>query len=720
MTEQGHGPVNTRYTEDRELSWLKFDERVMEEAWDDQVPLFERLKFASIFTSNLDEFFMIRVGSISDMSLLKEAHRDKRSGMTPKEQLKAIFRAVAPLYKQRDKLMEQLETRLRSCNICRLSYEEIDSKERKQLERYWRDYVQPVLSPMVVNPHHPFPHLPSKHLCVVVGLQAEGETLCGLIPIPKTLAPFYLFPEQGVRYILMEQIILAYANRLFERYTITERCVIAVTRNGDISPEDEDSEVGDDFRQHMKKVLKKRARLAPVRLEVQGEASEALLSYLCQRLDLPWEQMFRTRSPIDLNYVYALEGKLPAESRAALCNPPYTPCWPGTLVKGEKLIPQIARQDVLLYYPYHSMEPFLQLVREAANDPAVLSIKITIYRLAGKSKLVEYLAAAAENGKDVTVLMELRARFDEQNNIAWAEWLEQAGCTVLYGFEDVKVHSKICLITRRSKGGVTTITQIGTGNYNEKTAKLYSDLCLMTANAEIGADATAFFQNMATSNLYGTYQHLLVAPHGFKNRMLALMDEEIAKCRAGKEGRIFIKVNSITDRELIDKLAEASEAGVKITMNVRGICCIRPGVPECTENIRVFSIVGRYLEHARVFAFGAGGDMKMYLGSPDFMTRNTERRVEIACPVLDMAIQRQLKHDLQLLCEDRVKARELDSAGDYHKIACHGEALLNAQERLMKEAQQEAEQAEAARKAASERPKGVLPHLIDWLRSRRR
>ena len=508
--------VDTRYTQERELSWLRFNERVLEEAKDERVPLFERLKFAAIFTSNLDEFFMIRVGSITDMTLSKQTHVDSKSGLTPSQQLQAIFKTVPGLYKQRDKILSQLEKRLRTCNICNLAPSELDGKERKLVERWFRDYVQPVLSPMVVDSHHPFPHLPSNSLAIALSLRMGTERCFGLVPIPRNLPPYIQLEERGLRYLLTEQVVLAYTDTLFENYQVEEKCVVSVTRNADISPEDEDYDVGEDFRAHMQKVLKKRARLAPVRLEIQGGASPELQQYLCQRLNLTDAQVFHAKGPLNMGYVYSLENKLPQESAAALCYPPYTPQWPAGLAKGEKLIPQVLRRDALLFYPYQSMEPFLQLVREAANDPAVLSIKITIYRLASTAKLVEYLAAAAENGKDVTVLMELRARFDEQNNIAWAQRLEEAGCTILYGFEGYKVHSKICLITRREKGRIQYITQIGTGNYNEKTAKLYTDFCLMTASPAIGADGAVFFQNMATSNLNGEYHQLLVAPHGLK------------------------------------------------------------------------------------------------------------------------------------------------------------------------------------------------------------
>ena len=704
--------VDTRYTQERELSWLRFNERVLEEAKDERVPLFERLKFAAIFTSNLDEFFMIRVGSITDMTLSKQTHVDSKSGLTPSQQLQAIFKTVPGLYKQRDKILSQLEKRLRTCNICNLAPSELDGKERKLVERWFRDYVQPVLSPMVVDSHHPFPHLPSNSLAIALSLRMGTERCFGLVPIPRNLPPYIQLEERGLRYLLTEQVVLAYADTLFENYQVEEKCVVSVTRNADISPEDEDYDVGEDFRAHMQKVLKKRARLAPVRLEIQGGASPELQQYLCQRLNLTDAQVFHAKGPLNMGYVYSLENKLPQESAAALCYPPYTPQWPAGLAKGEKLIPQVLRRDALLFYPYQSMEPFLQLVREAANDPAVLSIKITIYRLASTAKLVEYLAAAAENGKDVTVLMELRARFDEQNNIAWAQRLEEAGCTILYGFEGYKVHSKICLITRREKGRIQYITQIGTGNYNEKTAKLYTDFCLMTASPAIGADGAVFFQNMATSNLNGEYHQLLVAPHGLKNRLLDLMDGEIEKARQGKPARIFVKVNSVTDRELIDKLAQASQAGVPVTMNVRGICCLRPGVPGLTDHIKVFSIVGRYLEHPRIYAFGVGEETRIYIGSADLMTRNTERRVEIACPVLDPAVRRQIRHYVELYCSDNEKARVLQPDGSYTRVERpEGAPGIDAQAALMDEAEREA-LAAAQAPPAPERRSGLLSRLF--------
>ncbi len=678
--------IDTRYTQDRELSWLRFNERVLDEARDASVPLLERLKFAAIFTSNLDEFYMIRVGSLSDMLLIHEPHIDSRTGQTPEQQLRGIFQAVAQLYQQRDHVVAQLERHLRTCNICRLRPSELDGKQRRQMEDWFRTELQPILSPQVVDARRPFPHLSNKALNIVLQLGGEGKNSFGLIPVPQSIPPYLRLQEDGLHYILTEDVLLACAGALFPNFTVESGTVAAVTRNADISPEDEAYEVDEDIRQHKRKIVKKRRRLAPVRLELQGEREEKLGDFLCKRLNLNRRQVFFSNTPLRMDYVFSLETELSAEQRATLCDPPYTPQRPAWLHPSEKLIPQILRRDALLFYPFESMNPFLQLVREASSDPAVLSVKITIYRLASKAKLAEYLCAAAENGKEVTVLLELQARFDEQNNIQWAERMEEAGCTILYGAENIKVHSKICLITRREHGKLQYITQIGTGNYNEKTAKQYTDLCLMTANPELGADAAALFQNMATVNLEGTYQHLLVSPYQLRNSIQALIEQEIAK---GEQGYIFLKLNSITHRRLIDHLAEASQAGVEVVMNVRGICCLLPGVPGLTEHITVFSIVGRYLEHARIYRFGRGEDAALYISSADFMTRNTERRVEVACPVLDPAVRQRIFHILDVLAADNVKSRQLGADGRWHE-RWTGESPCNSQAQFQTEAIQAA------------------------------
>ncbi len=659
-----NGQICTAYTQDRELSWLRFNQRVLEEAMDESVPLMERLKFAAIFGDNLDEFFMVRVGSLHDMSLLKQTHIDNKTGKTPAEQLSDIFQALIPLYQQRDRVLEELEPRCRACNICRLGIDDLDGNASRQVQAWFETQARAILSPQIVDMHNPFPHLPNKGLNIVLSLRRDGKTLLGILPVPDSLPPFLRLEERGIHYILTQDILLAFSDLVFDQFTVEEKAVVCVTRNADITPEDEAYDVEMDFRQHMRKIMKKRTRLAPVRLEIQGHLGEKTVQDLCRRLELAPEQVFRLTGPIRLSYLFSLGDLLPKESAAALCDPPYPPCFSPALKKGERIYPQLERKDILLFYPYESMEPFLRLLAEAAIDPDVLSIKITIYRLAARSRLAESLCAAAENGKQVVVLMELRARFDEQNNIQWAERLEEAGCTILYGFEGIKVHSKVCLITRREHGRVRYFTQVGTGNYNEKTARQYTDLSLMTADQEIGADAALLFQNMATGNLNGTYHRLLVSPFALRDRVCACIDREIAK---GMDGYIFLKLNSLTDRMIIDKLVQASQAGVEVVMNIRGICCLLPGIQGLTEHIRVFSIVGRYLEHSRIYCFGRDENALLYIASADFMTRNTERRVEVACPVLDGRTRARVFHIIRLLQKDNVKARELGPDGTWRR-----------------------------------------------------
>ena len=656
---------NYEYTQNRELSWLRFNQRVLEEAEDPTVPLMERMKFVEIFTNNLNEFFMIRVGSLSDLALLKDEPIDNKSGLTASEQLKAVFKACIPLYKQRDKVYSEVEVALSTCNICRIRTDELKDKQKKQVKTWFEEQILPILSPQLIDMHHPFPHLANDNLYIVLKTLDRNEEKFGIIPVPPQLPRFVLLDEAGIHYVLIEDVILEYAEKIFQTVTVLDKATVMVTRNADIAPEDEAYEVEEDFRTLMRKVVRKRTRLAPVRLEIQGKKVPDIQEFLCRKLNLPDEQVFYTKAPIDLKYIYAVSDLLTPESRTALCDPAYTPKWPVTLKEKEKLIPQVLDHDVMLFYPYESMEPFLALVKEAANSPDVVSIKITIYRLAKRAKLAEYLAAAAENGKNVTVLMELRARFDEQNNIEWAERLEEAGCTILYGAENIKVHSKVCLITLRSKGKTSYITQIGTGNYHEKTAKLYTDLSLITADPVIGADASLLFQNLATLNYNGNYKKLLASPYKMRDKVVELIDEEIAK---GSDGYVFFKLNSLSDRVIIDKLEEASRAGVQVVMNIRGICCLLPGIEGHTENVKVFSIVGRYLEHTRIYRFGKGDDALLYISSADFMTRNMVRRVEIACPVEDPKTRAKVFKIIDELQKDNVKARVMGSDGSYSRI----------------------------------------------------
>ena len=674
------------YTQNRELSWLAFNERVLAEAADESVPLLERLKFASIFTSNLDEFFMIRVGSLFDLMGVEPGRRDSRSGMTPEEQLHAIYDAVRPLYREREAVCLGLERLLRRYDICRLEWKELSGSEKKYCQRYFHSEVEPIISPQIVDTHHPFPHLKNNVLHIGAWVKYRSRDVFGVIPMPEALPGVLFLPcDEGLRYIHMEELLLHHAGDIFANYDVRAKCVFRVTRNADINPEDEafDMDENDDFRKKMRKALRQRTRLAPVRLELSERISGDFLEYLKKRLPVTDEQVFFTSAPLRLDYAFSLAGKLAdPELRRALTYPEFKPCRNAQIRTGESMIRQVSRSDKLLSFPFESMSPFLTLLKEASEDPDVISIKITIYRLARKAKLVEYLCAAAENGKDVTVFIELRARFDEQNNIDWSERLEDAGCNVFYGFESYKIHSKICLITRRERGEIRYITQVGTGNYNEKTAEQYTDVSLLTSNRDIGQDAVEFFKNMSIGELDGEYRHLLVSPYSLKREVLRLMDGEIAK---GSAGRMRFKINSLTDMDIIERLRKASRAGVRIDMVVRGICCILPGIPGETENIHIVSIVGRFLEHSRIYCFGEGESERMYISSADFMTRNTQRRVETACPIYDSAVRAKLNGIMDLCLMDNVKARELHADGSYSPVH-GGEERLDAQQLQMERA----------------------------------
>ena len=689
-----------KYTQNRELSWLKFNQRVLEEAQDPDVPLLERMKFVAIFTSNLDEFFMIRVGSLYDMASLKEMELDRRSKMTPKEQLERIYEAVEPLYKERDKTYSEIKKRLSPYGICGLSFKELQDPEKKYVKKYFKEQILPVLSPQIVDRNHPFPHLLNKEIYVIASLKRGNQKLFGLVPVPTYLSEILLLPGHDIRYIRMEKILMEYLEIIFDKYEVSDKNYICVTRNGDVSPDDEALDINEDFRNLMKKTLSKRRKMAVVRLETANPLTENMERYFCDRFCITPKQIFRTKMPMKLSYIFSVAEKVPEHMRRTLIYEPFVPQKSAMVDEETSMIRQIRKKDILLSYPYESMEPFLKLLKEASTDPSVVTIKITIYRLSKKARLVEYLCAAAENGKEVTVLIELRARFDEQNNIDWAERLEDAGCRVIYGFENYKVHSKICLITCKTRNGYQYITQIGTGNYNEKTAAMYTDVCLMTADREIGQDGATFFQNMCMGNLGGSYRHLLVSPYSLKKKVLELIEEETRK---GENGRIIMKMNSVTDVDFIEQISRASRAGVEVDLLVRGICCIRPGVEGYTDHVRVTSIVGRFLEHPRIFSFGRGSAQKLYIGSADMMTRNTEKRVEVGCPVYDEDLRARLNHMLQVMLEDNVKARVLDAAGTYLKKG-QGEPFVDAQEVFM----QEAVQAAAVKKPAKRSIREVL------------
>ncbi len=662
MTSQEPGTDRYSYTQNRELSWLRFNRRVLEEAGDETVPLLERLKFIAIFTSNLDEFFMVRVGNLFDLSLVSPGEIDNKTGLTPSGQLEQIYSVIPGLIEIKNRLYDDAAALLRREGICDLTMDELTGEERKFVSTCYKAKILPVLSPQIVDAHHPFPHLVSKGLYVAALLRGKkGAASLGFLPVPDRLPAFLTMPGDPGRSIRMETVLHHYAPTLFGEFKVESACVLCVTRSADLSLDTELLE-GEDIRSRMSKLLKKRASQSVVRLELSGKMSGEFMKLLKSRIRVESRQIYVDRSPLRMKYVFELIRTLPAERAAALSFPPYRPRWPADLDPKASIIDQVRRRDRLLFFPFDGVDPFLRMLDEAAERPDVLAIRITIYRLASSSRVAHILCKAAENGKEVTVLMELRARFDEANNISWSRLLEESGCKVIYGVEEYKCHSKICLITLRRGDKLSYVTQIGTGNYNEHTNEQYTDLSLMTADEQIGLDGTAFFQNMLVGNLEGTYRHLLVAPAGIKPRLLELIDQEIAK---GPEGRIRIKANSMTEREVMDKLAEASQAGVQVQLILRGICCLRPGIPARTENIHVTSIVGRFLEHGRIYCFGRGKNAVVYIASADLMTRNLNHRVEIACPVYDQQVREQLLWILHTQLEDNVKASSLLPDGSY-------------------------------------------------------
>ena len=677
-------PERYRYTQNRELSWLRFNQRVLEEAADESNPLLERLKFVAIFSSNLDEFFMVRVGSLFDLAAVSPEAVDNKTGMTPIQQLRRIYETVPGLIEQKKRIYAGVRAALAEAGVEDVTYPSLSAQEEKTVDRYFKADILPILSPIIIGSHHPVPHLVSKQLYVAARLQdKKGKSAVGILPVPQSLPAYVALPDSDLRFIRTEEILLHWAPTLFGAYQVLETCLISVTRNADISFDEEKFEdTEEDFRKQVLKLLKKRGRLAVVRMELNHEISEQFFTRLTKLVQVDGEQCFVDPCPLQMGYVFTLAGALSRGKAKRLSYQPYTSRWPEDLERDKDILPQIQRQDRLLFYPFDSVDPFLRLLSEAAERPDVLSIKITIYRLASSSKIAHILCRAAENGKEVLVLMELRARFDEANNVAWSELLEEAGCQVVYGMEGFKCHSKICLITLRDKGKMGYITQIGTGNYNEKTNAMYTDLTLMTADEGIGQDAVRFFRNMLVNDLAGQYQELLVSPYGIKEQLYTLIDQEMEK---GEDGYICIKANSVTERGIIDKLRAASQAGVQVELIIRGICCLLPGVEGETERIHVTSIVGRFLEHARIYCFGKGADAKMYLSSADLMTRNLKRRVEIACPVHDREMREQLQWVLDCQLRDNGKASFLCPDGTYHRKEHTLSAPCNSQEQFMAE-----------------------------------
>ena len=690
-------PRDFSYTQNRELSWLRFDNRVLDEAFDESVPLFERLKFVSIFESNLDEFLMVRVGGLSDLAELKKQPVDNKSNMTASEQVDAVMAEMPGLLTRWESIFKNIEGKLDTLGVHRARVDSLTPEERTFVTRYFQAYVSPVISPLVIDPRHPFPNLRNGALYLACGLDGvtDEESLLGLIEIPASMNRVVEIPSPTgtYSYILLEDVILACLDSCFGSYKPLDRALIRVTRNADIDPDGEGVEEEEDYRQHMKRILKKRLRLQPVVLAVSGSLEKPTLKTIRKALELSRRSVFTCDIPLNLGYVFGIEGKIPEHLRNELLFTPFKPQPNPTIDMSRSIREQVLQHDKLLFYPYEAMNPFLDLVHEAAYDPECISLRITLYRVAKQSRLCESLIDAAENGKEVTVLMELRARFDEQNNIEWAERLEEAGCTVIYGSEGFKCHSKICQLTYREGMALTRLTLLGTGNFNEKTAKLYSDFMLMTAHPGIGEDANLFFRNLSLGNLRGDYRFLGVAPVGLKPLIMRGLDREIQRALAGEPARVFFKLNSLTDREVIDKIAEASCAGVRVDMIIRGISCLKPGVPGKTENVHVRSIVGRFLEHARVYAFGVDSDM-IYLSSADMMTRNTEHRVEIAFPVLDPTCRALVHEYMGIQLRDNVKARSLTSDGTWVPVERkEDEKPFNSQEALLERAYRNAESA---------------------------
>ena len=666
--------------QNRELSWLKFNERVLEEAEDNGNPLCERLSFLSIFQSNLDEFFMVRVGSLHDMMLLKKEERENKTNMTAKEQIAAILKRSHELTLRKDQVYRNLMEQIREQGVELIRFQELSGEESKYLERYFVNEIQPLLSTMIVGKKQPFPFLKNKDIYAVAVLETRSEKeKIAIIPCNSgVFERLIAIPSRPGCFMLAEEMILHFLPKVFQKYKIVAKSLIRVTRNADI---DADSIYDEDlnYRDHMAEVVKLRKKLCPVRMEMTRELDETIVERFCEVLGLKESQVFRMDSPMDLSFLFRIQDEL--RSHPELFYERRVPQNSPAFDRTQPILPQILQKDKLLSYPYESIKPFLTMLHEAAMDPKVVSIKMTLYRLAKDSKVVEALVEAAENGKQVDVLVELKARFDEENNIEWSRRLEDAGCHVIYGLDGLKVHSKLCLITRKEEGQIEYITQVGTGNYNEKTSRLYTDLSLMTADQTIGQDAAAVFQALSLGETVDHVDDLMVAPKCLQNKVLTLMDREIQEAKEGREGYIGIKINSLTDKRIIDKLIEASEAGVQIEMVIRGINCILSGIEGKTDHIRVISIVGRYLEHSRIYIFGTGEREQIYIASADYMTRNTLRRVEVAVPIKDEELRDRLRRMFRIMLEDNVKARVQLSDGSYeHVRRPEGEEPLNSQE----------------------------------------
>ena len=668
----------------RELSWLKFNERVLEEAENPEVPLCERMTFVSIYQSNLDEFFRVRVGSLQDQMLISTEIRENKTKMTSAEQIRAIIKEVKKLNQRKDKAYEKLMKKIEEYGITLINHASAKSEEKKFLEKYFMKEIMPLSSPTIVGKRQPFPFLKNGEIYAVVVLETRNKKeRIGIIPCSNNmLTRMVELPGGKGRYMLIEDLILHYIGKVFKGYKVKGKSLLKVVRNADIDADaayDEDL----DYREFMEDLMKQRKKLSPVRIDLSREMDETVVDALCRYLDVTPDRVFRSEAPLDVSFVFQLQDLL--RRNTELFYEKRVPQKSPEFKDGQSILQQITEEDKLLSYPYDSIRPFLKMLTEAAEDDSVISIKMTLYRLAKQSKVIEALCEAAENGKEVVVLVELRARFDEENNIRWSRMLEEDGCQIIYGLEHYKVHSKLCLITRRGENGIQYITQIGTGNYNEKTARLYTDLSLMTANEQIRMDAARVFQALAKGEVVEDMEHLLVAPKCLQSKVIEKIEEQIQKQKNGETAYIGLKMNSLTDKRIIDKLIDASKAGVKIDMIVRGICCLIPGVEGETENIHVISVVGRFLEHSRIYIFGNGEEAQYYIGSADFMTRNTVKRVEVAAPVYSERLKKRLQDFFDLMLSDNKKARKEDAKGAYSVVECKGQPI-NSQELLYQEA----------------------------------
>lgn len=683
MAAQEEKMADTIYM-NRELSWLKFNERVLEEAENPENPLCERLTFASIYQSNLDEFYMVRVGSLVDQMLLAKDIRENKTNMTPEEQLDAILARTKKLNRKRDAVYEEIMEKLEQYGIHMLNFHKIEKEDRNYLDRYFEAEVAPVISPSIVGKRQPFPFLRNKEIYAVVVLETKkGKEKLGIIPCSSAgIQRLIPVPGKTGTYMLSEELILHFVSKIFKGYHIKAKSLLRITRNADIDADalyDEDL----DYREFMVELIKARKKLAPIRLELSREMDGDVVETLCEYLEVDKNYVFRGDIPLDLSFVFQIQDGL--RKRTELFYEKRIPQKSPLFNNHEPILDQIAKKDRFLSYPYESIKAFLTMLHEAANDEAVVSIKMTLYRVAKQSKVVEALIEAAENGKEVFVLVELKARFDEENNIGWSRLLEDAGCHVIYGLDGYKVHSKLCQIMKKKDGNVEYYTQIGTGNYNEKTARLYTDLSLMTADPKIGMEAARVFQALAMGETVEDMEYLLVAPRCLQNKVLVMIDEEIEHAKAGEPAYIGLKMNSLTDKRIMSKLVEASCAGVHIDMVIRGICCLIPGVKGQTENIHIISIVGRFLEHSRIYIFGTQDRARIYISSADFMTRNTLRRVEVAAPIEDPDIRMQIQEMFVTMLSDNRKARSMNNKGIY-KIEPSDNAPLNSQEVFLQQA----------------------------------